>query len=279
MILARTRAELETALAERPGRRAVVMTMGALHDGHLALVRAAHEVADQVVVTIFVNPLQFGPTEDLARYPRDLDADLAALGTVGVDVVFAPTEAEVYPTSPVVRVAAGRLGESLEGVHRPGHLDGVATVVLKLVHLTAPDVALFGQKDAQQLALVRRMVADLDVPVEVVGVPTVREPDGLAMSSRNAYLDQAGRQTGLALSRALAAGAAAASEGPAAVLAAATAVLDAEPDLDLDYLALTDPDLEPVGPRYGGPALLLVAGRVGATRLIDNTTLVVGRER
>lgn len=279
MILARTRAELRAALPDRAGRRAVVMTMGALHDGHLTLVRAAHEVADQVVVTIFVNPLQFGPAEDLSRYPRTLDADLAALDRVGVDVVFAPDEAEVYPTEPVVRVSAGRLGESLEGVHRPGHLDGVATVVLKLLHLTAPDVALFGQKDAQQLALVRRMVADLDVPVEVLGVPTVREPDGLAMSSRNAYLDPAGRQAGLALSRALAAGTAVAGEGTTAILAAAAAVLDAEPALALDYLALTDPDLEPVGPRYGGPALLLVAGRVGATRLIDNTPLVVGREQ
>lgn len=275
MRILRTRAELASALADRPARRAVVMTMGALHEGHLELVRTARERADQVVVTIFVNPLQFGPAEDLDRYPRDLDGDVAKLESVGADLVFAPTVDEVYPRSPVVTVLAGRIGEVLEGAHRPGHLDGVLTVVLKLLHLVDPDVALFGQKDAQQLVAVRRMVADLDVGVEVLGVPTVREADGLAMSSRNAYLAPQERVSALALSRALDAGRAAAEAGagPLAVHRAAADVLAAEPGVAPDYLALTDPDLGEVEQGYRGPALLLVAGRVGATRLIDNVVL------
>jgi pantoate--beta-alanine ligase len=277
MRLLRTRAELAAALADRPGRRAVVMTRGALHDGHLELVRVARSRADQVVVTIFVNPLQFGPGEDLERYPRDLDGDVAKLASVGADLVFAPSVDEVYPRSPVVGVVAGRIGEVLEGAHRPGHLDGVLTVVLKLMHLVDPDVALFGQKDAQQLVAVRAMVADLDVGVEVLAVPTVREPDGLAMSSRNAYLAPDERTAALALSRALAAGRAAADAGagPEAVHRAAADVLAGEPRVILDYLALTDPDLAQVGPGYRGAALLLVAGRVGATRLIDNAVLAL----
>jgi pantoate--beta-alanine ligase len=275
MIVARTRRELDTALAGRPGRRGVVMTMGALHDGHLALVRAAHEHAQVVVATIFVNPLQFGPTEDLDRYPRDLDGDVAALDRAGVDVVFAPEVEEVYPREPLVTVSAGPIGEVLEGAHRPGHLDGVLTVVLKLMHLVAPDVALFGQKDAQQVVAVRRMVADLDVDVEVVAVPTVREADGLALSSRNAYLDPAGRRAALALSGALSAGERTAASGGGAgqVRDAAERVLAAQPGLRVDYLALTDPELATVDEQYRGPALLLVAGRVGATRLIDNAVL------
>jgi pantoate--beta-alanine ligase len=275
MIVARTRRELDTALAGRPGRRGVVMTMGALHDGHLALVRAAHEHAQVVVATIFVNPLQFGPTEDLDRYPRDLDGDVAALDRAGVDVVFAPEVEEVYPREPLVTVSAGPIGEVLEGAHRPGHLDGVLTVVLKLMHLVAPDVALFGQKDAQQVVAVRRMVADLDVDVEVVAVPTVREADGLALSSRNAYLDPAGRRAALALSGALSAGERTAASGGGAgqVRDAAERVLAAQPGLRVDYLALTDPELATVDQQYRGPALLLVAGRVGATRLIDNAVL------
>lgn len=275
MRIVRTRAELAAALADRPGRRAVVMTMGALHEGHLELVRTARAQADQVVVTIFVNPLQFGPTEDLDRYPRDLDGDVAKLAAVGADLVFAPSVDEVYPRTPVVTVVAGRIGEVLEGAQRPGHLDGVLTVVLKLAHLVDPDVALFGQKDAQQLVAVRRMVADLDVGVEVLGVATVREPDGLAMSSRNAYLAPDERVAALALSRALAAGRAAAEAGagPRAVHRAAAAVLAAEPRVALDYLALTDPELGDVPPGYRGTALLLVAGRVGTTRLIDNVVL------
>lgn len=265
-------------------RRAVVMTMGALHAGHLSLVRRARELADHVVVTIFVNPLQFGPTEDLDRYPRDLQGDLALLSGEGLlgdgDVVFAPTPAVMYPQGdPVVRVTAGRIGEVLEGSFRPGHLDGVLTVVLKLMHLTRPGVALFGQKDAQQLAAVRRMVRDLDVPLTVVGVPIVRDPDGLALSSRNAYLTLDERRRALCLSRSLAAARSAADEGraPHEVLAAAVAVLTGADGVDtLDYAALVDPSsFEEVAEGATGPALLVLAARVGATRLIDNGELTL----
>lgn len=269
-----TRTELAAALT-RGGTRAVVMTMGALHEGHLSLVRAARALADEVVVTIFVNPLQFGPTEDLARYPRDLEGDVSLLAGVGADLVFTPTVDEVYRGGPVVTVRAGRLGEVLEGEHRRGHMDGVLTVVLKLLHLVRPDVALFGQKDAQQLVAVRRMVADLDVGVEVVGVPIVRDVDGLALSSRNAYLSEGERTSALALSRSLAVARSAAAAGAdaGAVLAAARAILDAEPGIDVDYAALVDP--EGLAPATDGPALLLLAARVGTTRLIDNTELVL----
>jgi len=276
-LLVTERAVLAEALAARPGRRAVVMTMGALHEGHLSLVRRARELAEVVVVTIFVNPLQFGPGEDLDRYPRTLERDLELLTAEGADVVFAPSPEVVYPQEPVVRVSAGRIGTVLEGASRPGHLDGVLTVVLKLLHLTAPDVALFGRKDAQQLAAVRRMVADLDVPVEVVGVDTVREPDGLAMSSRNSYLDATQRQQALALSRALEAGRAAAGRGAEAVRAAARAVLEAADGVETDYVALVDPDsFDEVGPEWQGEAVLALAARLGTTRLIDNTHLLVG---
>ncbi|MGA4850428.1 pantoate--beta-alanine ligase [Streptomyces sp. G5(2025)] len=194
----------------REGRRAVVMTMGALHDGHASLIRAARRIAGpdgEVVVTVFVNPLQFGAGEDLDRYPRTLDADVKIAEQAGADAVFAPAVDEVYPGGePQVRVSAGPMGTVLEGATRPGHFDGMLTVVAKLLHLTGPDVALFGQKDAQQLALIRRMVRDLDFPVEIVGVPTVREDDGLALSSRNRYLAPDERRTALALSQALFAG-------------------------------------------------------------------------
>ena len=294
--LARTRAELDVALwspEELAGldleaadatddvpRRAVVMTMGALHDGHLALVRAAREAVGpggQVVVTIFVNPLQFGPGEDYERYPRDLDADLATLARGGarVDVVFAPSAAEMYPSGPIVRVSSGSIGTVLEGAVRPGHFDGVLTVVLKLLNLTAPDVAVFGEKDAQQLLAVRRMVADLELPVEILGVPVVRQPDGLALSSRNAYLDDDERARALALSAALRAGAEAGGQGADAVRAAAAAVLDAA-GVEPDYLVCVDPTtVEDVPAAYAGRALLLVAARVGTTRLIDNTAVDV----
>ncbi|MET7611240.1 pantoate--beta-alanine ligase [Streptomyces seoulensis] len=194
----------------RHGRRAVVMTMGALHEGHATLIRAAREIAGpdgEVVVTVFVNPLQFGAGEDLDRYPRTLDADLALAGHAGADAVFAPAVEEVYPGGePQVRVTAGPMGGRLEGATRPGHFDGMLTVVAKLLHLTRPDVALYGQKDAQQLALIRRMVRDLNFGVEIVGVPTIREEDGLALSSRNRYLAPRERATALTLSRALFAG-------------------------------------------------------------------------
>jgi pantoate--beta-alanine ligase len=263
-----------------PGKRAVVMTMGALHDGHLELVRRAREEAGpngQVVVTIFVNPLQFGAGEDLDTYPRDLDGDVAKLAGAGADVVFAPTPEVVYPDGdPVVRVAAGHIGDVLEGEHRPGHLDGVLTVVLKLMHLVRPDVALFGEKDAQQLLAVRRMVRDLEVSVEVVGVPTVREADGLALSSRNAYLSADERERALALSRALRAGEAAAGTGADSVINAARHVLDEADGVVVDYLALVDPvTVDAVTDDYSGHALLLVAARVGSTRLIDNQAVEV----
>ncbi|MFC8677577.1 pantoate--beta-alanine ligase [Streptomyces griseorubiginosus] len=194
----------------RVGRRAVVMTMGALHEGHATLIRTAREIAgpqDEVVVTVFVNPLQFGAGEDLDRYPRTLDADVKIAEAAGADAVFAPSVDEVYPGGePQVRISAGPMGERLEGASRPGHFDGMLTVVAKLLHLTRPDIALYGQKDAQQLALIRRMVRDLNFGVDIVGVPTVREDDGLAMSSRNRYLTPQQRRTALALSRALFAG-------------------------------------------------------------------------
>ncbi|EMF57157.1 MULTISPECIES: pantoate--beta-alanine ligase [Streptomyces] len=192
------------------GRRAVVMTMGALHEGHATLIRTAREIAGgtgEVVVTVFVNPLQFGAGEDLDRYPRTLDADVELAEAAGADVVFAPAVDEVYPGGePQVRITAGPMGERLEGAARPGHFDGMLTVVAKLLHLTRPDVALYGQKDAQQLALIRRMVRDLNFRMDIVGVPTVREDDGLALSSRNRYLSTEERRTALALSQALFAG-------------------------------------------------------------------------
>lgn len=272
--LLETAAELRAAGAVgRP--RAVVMTMGALHEGHAALVRAARRhvgPAGEVVVTVFVNPLQFGAGEDLDRYPRTLDADVEIAAESGAGIVFAPSVDEVYPGGePQVRVMAGPMGERFEGAVRPGHFDGMLTVVAKLLHLTRPDTAFYGQKDAQQLALIRRMTADLNFPVEIVGVPTVREPDGLALSSRNRYLSPDERDTALALSRALFAGRDAVADGAGAVRAAARAVLDAADGLAVDYLALVDPsDFTDAVPGHTGPAVLAVAARVGTTRLIDN---------
>ncbi|MFD0821157.1 pantoate--beta-alanine ligase [Micromonospora zhanjiangensis] len=256
-----------------PGAVAVVMTMGALHSGHEALLRAARQRAAHLVVTIFVNPLQFGPNEDFDRYPRTLEADLEICRRAGADLVFAPDRDEMYPRSePTVRVDPGPLGEDLEGGTRPGFFRGVLTVVLKLLNLVQPRYAFFGEKDYQQLIMVRRMVRDLDLPVEIVGVPTVREPDGLALSSRNRYLSPTERAAARALSAALRAGASAAASGAdaAGTLAAAHKVFAdaATSQTRLDYLALTDPDLEP-GPQ-AGPARLLVAAWIGRTRLIDN---------
>lgn len=295
--VARTRGELTDALLELrgPGDRlpehgwvsyssraapqrtiAFVATMGALHDGHISLIRRARELADAVVVSIFVNPLQFGPDEDFERYPRAFGDDLDACRAEGVAVVFAPTREVVYPEDPVVRVNAGVMGQRLEGASRPGHFDGVLTVVLKLFQLIRPDVAVFGQKDAQQLALVRRMVRDLDIGVEVVAGMTVRDSDGLAISSRNAYLSAGQRATALALSRALRAGAAAVSGGPAAILRAGRDILAREPELHLDYLALVDPEtFAEVSPSHHGPATLAVAARTGDVHFIDNTPLTI----
>jgi len=272
----RDRAALRAARQEMTGQTAVVMTMGALHEGHRTLMRAARAAADHVIVTIFVNPLQFGANEDLDRYPRPFENDVAACAEEGADLVFAPTPDVVYPEQPLVRVSAGPMGDVLEGTTRPGHFDGVLTVVAKLLHLTQPDKAFFGEKDAQQLALIRRMVRDLDFPVEIVPVPTVREPDGLALSSRNVYLSPEQRTAALALHRALRAGEAAAGEGAPAVQEAAEAVLDAEKDVRLDYLALVDPDTFGPLDRSSERALLAVAAYVGSTRLIDNVTIALG---
>ena len=254
--LVHTREDLARVRDSSAGTVAVVMTMGALHEGHAQLIRTAREQADSVVASIFVNPLQFGAGEDLDRYPRTLTADLALLEREGADVVFPPTPDVVYPTAPLVRVCAGPLGEVFEGASRPGHFDGVCTVVLKLLHLTRPDLALFGQKDAQQLAAVRRMVLDLDVPVQVVAVPTVREADGLALSSRNRWLSQQQRESALLLHRAL----------QAPTLAQGRALF-AGSGAELDYLERVDPTTFEV---TADGRLVVVAARVGTTRLIDN---------
>jgi pantoate--beta-alanine ligase len=282
VVVARSRGELAkalTALRTAPdgSRRSIgfVPTMGALHEGHLALVRRARELADEVVVSIFVNPLQFGPTEDLAKYPRTFESDLAACAAEGVALVFAPTPDVVYPTDPKVTVAPGPLAERFEGASRPGHFSGVLTVVAKLFNLVAPDVAVFGDKDFQQLALVRQMVADLDIPVHVVGLPTVREADGLALSSRNRYLSAEERSAAAAISRALRTAAdEATAEG---ALAAARGVLDAEPGLRVDYLALVDSEtLDDVDAGAARPARMLIAAYAGTTRLIDNYPIELG---
>ena len=287
MLIARTLPDLRAACARLrhdAGGLALVPTMGALHDGHRSPLRVARELAGpagSVLVSIFVNPLQFGPAEDYDRYPRPLDHDLAMCADEGVRAVFAPSREQMYPAEPVVTVNPGPLGRLLEGKTRPGFFDGVLTVVLKLFELTAPDAAVFGAKDAQQLALIRQMVTDLDLGVQIAAAPLYRDPDGLAASSRNAYLSAAERASALALSRALAAAGAVAGQGATAVTAAASAVLDAaaaaDPPVTLDYLTLADPaTFTAVGPGYRGPAVLLVAARIGTTRLIDNVTLEIG---
>ncbi len=277
--VARTRDELREARKALTGKEiAVVMTMGALHDGHATLVKQARAEADHVIVTIFLNPLQFGPREDLSRYPRTFDSDMEICTEMGADLVFAPTPDVIYQDGdPGVRVSAGPLGDVLEGQSRPGHFDGMLTVVAKLMHLTGGTAFFFGQKDAQQLLLIRRMVRDLDFPGRVISVPTVREDDGLAMSSRNTYLTESDREVALSLSKALKAGAAAAPEGPSAIRRAARAVLVAEPLVLVDYLVLVHPrTLKDVPEWYRGEALLAVAGKVGTTRLIDNMPVLVG---
>jgi pantoate--beta-alanine ligase len=268
--------ELRAALADRTV--ALVPTMGALHAGHLALVERAKSLADTVVVSIFVNPLQFGPNEDLDRYPRTLADDLEKLEAAGVEFVFAPSVDEMYPTGPSeTRVTAGRVGTLLEGRSRPGHFDGMLTVVAKLLGIVRPDAVLFGQKDAQQVFLVQRMVADLDIATEVAVVETVREVDGLALSSRNRYLDEHGRRAAHTLSAALEAAESAGDRGIDAVLAAAQSVLMGEGMVQLDYLSVVDPaTFLPVDDDYRGKARVLVAARVGDTRLIDNALIHLG---
>ena len=280
--LAHTRAEL-TDLLGRDGRVGLVPTMGALHEGHASLMRVARDrVGDgPVVASVFVNPLQFGAGEDLDRYPRTLDLDLEICEKEGVDVVFAPSVQEVYPSwpaQPSVTVEPGPMATVLEGRVRPGHFRGVLTVVAKLFGLVRPDVAVFGQKDYQQLVLIRHMVADLCLPVEVVGAETQRDPDGLALSSRNRYLSDEQRVEATVLHRALARARTEASYGAELALHAARAELRTAKTVDLDYLVLTDPDLDelPAEVPAGTEARMLVAARVGSTRLIDNCAITLG---
>jgi pantoate--beta-alanine ligase len=258
------------------GRRVMLVpTMGALHEGHLTLIRSAKRVQGAVVVvSIFVNPLQFGAGEDLDAYPRTLDDDLAALRDERVEIAFTPTVTDMYPEGTRTSVHPGPLGEELEGATRPTHFAGVLTVVLKLLNVVRPDRAFFGEEDYQQLTLIRQMVADLDVDTQIVGVPIVREPDGLAMSSRNRYLSVDEREQAGALSAALLAGMYAAGEGPAAALDAARAVLDEVPAIDVEYLVVRDPMMGPVSSE--GAARMLVAGRLGGTRLLDNIAIDIG---
>ena len=290
MIVVNTRGELAAAREKLAAPLVLVPTMGALHDGHRALLRRARELAGPggaVAVSIFVNPLQFGPNEDLDKYPRTPDEDLAACEAEGVDLLFAPSVREMYPQQQLIRVDPGPTGEIFEGEFRPGFFNGVLTVVLKLFSLVRPDIAVFGQKDAQQLVLVRRMSADFGLGIEIEAVPTVRAADGLALASRNKYLSAAERDIAPGLHRALATGAAAAPGGPRAVRAAAQTVLDdairslpggASPRVD--YLALADArSYEPVlddDLDFHGTAVLAIAARVGTTRLIDNVIVEFG---
>jgi len=270
--VAALRAHLEPARAH--GRTiGLVPTMGAFHAGHISLMERAREATDVVVVSLFVNPTQFGAGEDLAAYPRDEQRDAAIAEQAGVDVLFAPPPAEVYPEGFQTTVRVGQLAEPLEGAQRPGHFDGVATIVTKLLNIVQPDAAFFGQKDAQQALIVRRVVRDLDIPVRIEVCPTVREPDGLALSSRNAYLEPAERERALALRRALDAAEQAVAAGErdsAAVAAAARAAMNPF-GVEPEYLALVAADtLAPVD-RIDGEVLVALAARVGRARLIDNT--------
>lgn len=269
--VARTRAELNLT-----GPVSFVPTMGALHDGHVQLLKHARPLGETLVASIFVNPTQFAAGEDFTTYPRTFDADLERCEEAGVDVVFAPTVETMYPTGldAAVTVNPGPIGSILEGKTRPTHFRGVLTVVAKLFGLVRPDAAVFGEKDYQQLTLIRQMNDALCLGVDVQGCPTVRDADGLAMSSRNAYLTPEQRQQAVALSSALRAGVAAAPGGADAVLAAAHDVVASEPAIELDYLALTSADLGPAEPSE--EARLLIAARVGTTRLIDNLPLTVG---
>jgi pantoate--beta-alanine ligase len=268
--IASLRLRLETA-----GTVAFVPTMGALHDGHLALVSRAEGLAETVVVSIFVNPLQFGAGEDLERYPRDLDADLAVLPD-GV-IVFAPPVDELYPDGESeTLISSGTVGSTFEGASRPGHFDGMLTVVAKLLNIVRPDVVVFGQKDAQQVFLVKRMVRDLNIPVVVDVVETVRNADGLALSSRNRFLGDDERVAALALSRALAAAAASSASRHEALLASHE-VLNDESTVGVDYIELVDPaTFLPVDDSFRGEATAIVAAQVGKTRLIDNGKVILG---
>ena len=256
-----TRSELAQALADTPHPRALVMTMGALHEGHGELLRAARSAAT-VVASVYVNPLQFGPNEDYEAYPRPVEKDLELLAAAGVDVVFMPSDAEVYPRTPLVRIDPGPVAKTFEGASRPGHFAGVLQVVHKVFNLVKPDLAYFGQKDAQQLALIKTMVADLNMDIELVAVPIVRDSNGLALSSRNTYLSPEQYQAALAIPRALAK----AESGQQAV----RAELEAAPGVKLDYLAMVDPQTFIALDETATSGLMVVAAWVGTTRLIDN---------
>lgn len=268
-------AKVTRALRATGRKVTLVPTMGALHAGHLELIRRARRVSGGVtVVSIFVNPLQFAPGEDFDRYPRSFEDDLRACREAGVELVFAPDREELYGPDPQITVDPGPLGRELEGAVRPGHFAGVLTVIAKLLNIASPDLALFGEKDYQQLVLIRRMARELDFGARIQGVPIVRDAEGLALSSRNAYLGEQQRQAALALSAALAAGTHAGAAGPDAVLEAAREVLASQPELRVDYLRLLDTELGPTPEE--GEARLLIAATVGGTRLIDNALVLVG---
>lgn len=275
MELIRTVAEARAYRREVAGSVGLVPTMGFLHEGHLSLVRASRERDDSTIATIFVNPAQFAPNEDLARYPRDEERDLELLQSEGVQAVFSPSDpSEMYPEGYATYVTVERLTERLEGASRPTHFRGVTTVVLKLLNITQPDRAYFGQKDAQQLAVVRRMTADLNVPVEVVSMPIAREPDGLALSSRNIFLSGEQRTAALVLSRSLrmAEQLYARGERDAAIIRSLMeSMINAEPLASLDYVSVADADTLDELASIGRPALVSLAVRFGTTRLIDNT--------
>lgn len=289
--IADLRAASARLLADAPDRKAsfgLVPTMGALHAGHAELAATSVAAETATVVSIFVNPLQFGDAKDLERYPRTLESDVELLESVGVDLVFAPSAEEMYPDgAPMVRVSAGSLGEVFEGASRPGHFDGALTVVSKLLHAAQPTVragyrAYFGQKDAQQLALVQRMVSDLNFPVEIVPVPTVRAADGLALSSRNRFLSEPERESSLVLSRALRELVGRAQRREPLDLESAVDLVRSVPGVDLDYFEVIDPkSFEPLAENcraspFQGSALAVLAAKVGAVRLIDNMPLVAG---
>ena len=283
MILTRTPSEVHSACRDLRNSRhtlGLVPTMGALHAGHLSLVAAARAQNDAVAASIFVNPTQFGPNEDLPSYPRTFDEDVHKLTDAGVDILFAPSAADIYPPGNTTFVDPGPIATRLDGASRPGHFRGVATIVTRLFNIVAPDRAYFGQKDAAQVAVLRHIVRDLNLPVSLVVCPIVREPDGLALSSRNRYLSSAERTRALILSRALhaAESLALAGETSAETLRAAMlAVFTADPEATLDYAAVVDPDtLLPIADTRDG-ALLAVAAHIGATRLIDNALLLPGK--
>jgi pantoate--beta-alanine ligase len=259
------------------GRRiALVPTMGALHEGHKKLITEAKRIpGTTVVVSIFVNPLQFGENEDLAKYPRTLDDDVKVCQEAGAELVFAPSAQDMYPNGRnVITVHPGPLGDDLEGASRPGHFAGVLTVVTKLFNVVQPEIAFFGEKDYQQLVLIKKMVAQLNLGVDIVGVQTVRENDGVALSSRNRFLDARQRELAVTLSAALTAGASVSAQGADAVLTAARKILAERPEIQVDYLEIRDTELAPnPGP---GNASLLIAAKIGTTRLIDNKAVLLG---